>query len=49
MSSVTNFLSDLISAYIKGYSTNHVLLRLLENWKAALDSNLFTGAILVDL
>ena len=34
-SSVTNFLSDFISAYRKGYSTNHVLLRLIGNWKAA--------------
>ena len=49
MSSVTNFLSDFILAYRKGYSTNHVLLRLIENWKAALDSNLFTGAVLMDL
>ena len=49
MSSVTNFLSDFISAYRKGYSTNHVLLRLIENWKAALDSNLFTGTVLMDL
>ena len=49
MSSVTNFLSDFISAYRKGYSTNHVVLRLIENWKAALDSNLFTGAVLMDL
>ena len=49
MSSVTNFLSDFISAYRKGYSTNHVLLRLIENWKAALDSNLFKGAVLMDL
>ena len=50
MSSVTNFLSDFISVYRKGmYSTNHVLLRLTENWKAALDSNLFTGAVLMDL
>ena len=45
MSSVTNFLSDFISADRKGYSTNHVLLRLVENWKVALDSNLFTGAV----
>ena len=49
MSSVTNFLSDFISAYRKGYSTNHPLLRLIENWKAVLDSNLFTGAVLIDL
>ena len=25
------FLSDFISAYRKGYSTNHVLIRLIEN------------------
>ena len=49
MSSVTNFLSDFISAYRKGCSTNHVLLRLIENWKAASDSNLLTGAVLMDL
>ena len=42
MPSVTNFLSDFISAYRKGSSTNHVLLRLIGNWKAALGSNLFT-------
>ena len=48
-SSVTNFLSDFISAYRKGYSTNHVLLRLIENWKAALDRNLFTETVLMDL
>ena len=39
MSSMTNFLSHFISAYRKGYSTNHKLLRLTKNWKAALDSN----------
>ena len=49
MSSVANFVSDFLPAYRKGYSTNHVLLRLIENWKAALDSNLFTGAVLMDL
>ena len=43
MSSVTNFPSGFISAYRKGCSTNHVILRLTENWKAALDSNLFKG------
>ena len=48
-SSVTNFLSDFISAYRKGYSTNHVHLRLIENWKAVLNSNLFTGAASMDL
>ena len=45
---MTNFLSDFISACRKGYSTNHVLLRIIENWKATLDSNLFR-AVLMDL
>ena len=49
MSSVTNFLLDFISAHRKGHSTNHVLLRLIEDWKAAFDSSLFTGAVLMDL
>ena len=48
-SSGTKFLSDFISAYRKGYSTNHVHLRPIENWKVALDINLFPGAVLVDL
>ena len=43
------FLSDFISAFKKGYSTNHVLMRLIENWKTALHKNLFTGAVLMDL
>ena len=47
-SSVTNFQSNFISAYRKGYSANHVLLRLTEIWTAALDSNLLTGAALMD-
>ena len=46
---MTNFLSDFISAYRKGYSTNYALLRLIENWRAALYSNLFTGTVLMDL
>ena len=43
------FLSDFISAYRKGYSTNHVLIRLTKNWKTTPDKNLFTGAVLMDL
>ena len=40
-------LSDFM--YKKGYSANHVLIRLIENWKKTLDNNLFTGAALMDL
>ena len=34
---VNTFLSKLISAYCKSYSTNHVLTRLIGNWKISLD------------
>ena len=43
------FLSDFISAHRKGYSTNHVLIRLIESWRTTLDKNLFAGAVLMDL
>ena len=33
-----------MSAYRSGYSTNHVSIRLIENWRHALDY-LFTGAM----
>ena len=44
----SNVSSDYFSTHRKEYSTNHVYLRLIENWKAVLDSNLFTGAVLKD-
>ena len=34
---VDTFLSKLISAYRKSYSSNHVLIRLIESWKKPLD------------
>ena len=46
---VDNFLSVFISAYRKTYSSNHVLIRLIENWKKSLDSKKFVGAVLMDL
>ena len=36
-----SFLSKFISAYRKSYSSNHVLLRLIENWKKSLDNKNF--------
>ena len=41
--------SDFISAYRKNYNMQHVLLRLLEEWKENLDSNKAMGGILMDL
>ena len=35
--------------YRKSYSSNHVLIRLIENWKKSLDQEKFVGAVLMDL
>ena len=48
-SHIDSFLSIFISAYRKIYSTNHVLMRLIENWKLQLDNNKWVGAVLMDL
>jgi hypothetical protein len=42
-------LESLISAYRKNYSSNHVLMRLIEKWKKQMDNMLFVGAVLMDL
>ena len=44
-----NILSNFISAYRKTYSSNHVLLRLIENWKKSLDNKNFVDTVLMDL
>ena len=41
MNYVNTFLSKFISAYRKSYSTNHVLIRLIENWKKSQDEKKF--------
>ena len=38
-----------MSAYKKSYSSNHVLLRLLENWKKSRNNKNFVGTVLCDL
>ena len=42
-------LSPLISAYRTNYNTQHVLLRLLEEWRQHLDKNKTVAGILMDL
>ena len=42
-------LSPLVSAYRKGYSCQHVILRLTELWRKALDDNNYVGTIAMDL
>ena len=44
-----HILSDRISAYRKGYSSQHVLLKLTEEWRNHLDNNETVGAVLMDL
>ena len=43
------FLSKFISAYRKSYSSNHVLIRLIENWKKSLDQKKIVVVVLMDL
>ena len=34
---------------MENYSSSHVLIRLIENWKQALDKNFVVGTVLMDL
>ncbi len=40
---------DMLCAYRKKYGTEHVLIRLIDSWKCALDENKFVGTVLMDL
>ena len=42
-------LSKFLSAYRRSYDTQHVLMRLIEEWKQKLDINFVCGAVLMDL
>ena len=42
-------LSDFISASRKSFSSNHVLIRLIKNWKKSLDIKNIVGAVLTEL
>lgn len=41
--------NDFLCAYRKKYSTDHLLINMLDSWKWALDNDLFCGTILMDL
>ena len=43
------FKPQFISAYRPNYSSCHVLIRLIEDWKDSLDKRFVTGALLTDL
>ena len=49
LKSMNVHLSPCLSAYRKNYNTQHVLLRLLEEWKEHLDNNKTVGGISMDL
>ena len=42
-------LSLFIAAYRKSYGTQHVLIRMIEEWRVKLDNDYIVGAILMDL
>ena len=47
--SMYNNISSFISAYRKNYNTQHVMIRLLEEWRENLDKNYVVGGVLMDL
>ena len=47
--SMENYFSPMVSAYRKNYSTQHVMTRLVEEWREHLDKNFVVGAVLTDL
>ena len=49
VNSMYNNISPFISAYRKNYKTQHVMIRLLEEWKENLDKNYVVGGVLMDL
>ena len=46
---IEKILSNFIAAYRKIYSSSHVLIRLIENWKKHLDNKKIVGTVLMDL
>ena len=46
---IDNYLSVFLSAYRSSYSSQHVLIRLIEEWRQKLDSDHFVGIVLMDL
>ena len=49
ISKMEHHFSPFISAYRKSFSTEHVLIRFLEDWRNKLDNNNVVGAVLPDL
>ena len=49
LSALSEYMSPFISAYREGYSTQHVLARLTEEWRKNLDDDYIVGGVLMDL
>ena len=49
LSHLDKTLSLFISAYRKSYNTQHVLINLVEDWRAKLDKDFVVGVIFMDL
>ena len=49
LKSMNVHLSPFLSLYRNNHNTQHVLLRLLEEWREHLDNNKTVGGILMDL
>ena len=45
----TDYLPDFLCSYRQGLSTQHALIKLIENWRQSLDSRGYSGAVLMDL
>ena len=46
---MNNYISLYVSAYRKGHNSQHVLIRLLEEWRQHLDNNKVVGGVFMDL
>ena len=46
---IEKILSNFIAAYRKTYSSSHVLITLIENWKKDLDNKKIVGTVFMDL
>ena len=49
VSSTNQHISNIVSAYRKNYSSQHVLIRLLEKWRECLDNNYVVGVVVMNL
>ena len=49
VSSMNQYISKPVSAYREHYSSHHVLIRLLEEWRKCLDNNYVLGGVVMHL